>query len=227
MRSEPATASSTRTSTRHTGSAPAREGSTCSPSDRGSTSRAASFPAAVRCGRSPAGSRCTTAIPGTASPSSSGRNPNGSGRRRSSRLRTSKGRYARAATTELAAVAGSRWTGLKHIELEPGTLSGPPHCHSAEEELFVVLDGEGTLELFEDELQRHPVRCGSVVARPPATGIAHAFRAGDGGLTLIAWGTREPNDICWYPRSNKIYWRGVDVVARIEQLDYWEGEELE
>ncbi len=128
---------------------------------------------------------------------------------------------------DLSAAAGSRWTGLKHLELEPGTLSGPPHCHSAEEELFVVLDGEGTLELFEDELQRHPVRCGSVVARPPATGIAHAFRAGDGGLTLIAWGTREPNDICWYPRSNKIYWRGVDVVARIEQLDYWEGEELE
>jgi len=27
----------------------------------------------------------------------------------------------------LAGAAGSRWTGLKHIELEPGTLSGPPH----------------------------------------------------------------------------------------------------
>jgi len=128
---------------------------------------------------------------------------------------------------DLSAAGGSRWTGLKHLELEPGTLSGPPHCHSAEEELFVVLDGEGTLELYEDELQTHPVRRGSVVARPPATGSAHAFRAGDGGLTLIAWGTREPNDICWYPRSNKIYWRGVDVIGRIEQLDYWEGEELE
>ena len=43
----------------------------------------------------------------------------------------------------------------------------------------------------------------------------------------IAWGTREPNDICWYPRSQKIYWRGVDVVGRIEQLDYWDGEALE
>jgi uncharacterized cupin superfamily protein len=77
------------------------------------------------------------------------------------------------------------------------------------------------------EPETHPVRVGSVVARPPGTGVAHAFRAGDSGMTLLAWGTREPNDICWYPRSKKIFWRGVGVVGRIEQLDYWEGEELE
>ena len=90
-----------------------------------------------------------------------------------------KGRRRR----NLAAVAGSRWTGLKHIELEPGTLSGPPHCHSAEEELFVVLDGSGTLLLGDEE---HPVRPGSVVARPPGTGVAHTFRAGASGMTLLA-----------------------------------------
>jgi uncharacterized cupin superfamily protein len=136
----------------------------------------------------------------------------------------------------LARAAGSRWTGLKHIELDAGALSGPPHCHSAEEEIFVVLDGEGTLELtpsprgareFGDQPETHLVRAGSVIARPPGTGVAHAFRAGDGGMTLIAWGTREPNDICWYPRSNKIFWRGVGVIGRIETLDYWDGEELE
>ena len=133
---------------------------------------------------------------------------------------------------DLARAAGSRWTGLKHIELAAGVLSGPPHVHSAEEEILVVLDGEGTLELTPSmppgaEPETHPVRKGSVVARPPGTGVAHAFRAGDSGLTLIAWGTRDPNDICWYPRSRKMLWRGVGVVGRIEQLDYWEGEELE
>jgi uncharacterized cupin superfamily protein len=125
----------------------------------------------------------------------------------------------------LGAAAGSRWTGLTHIECDAGTLSGPPHVHSAEEELFVVLDGGGTLELWPDETQA--VRAGTVVARPPGTGVAHAFRGGDDGLALLAWGTREPNDICWYPRSKKMLWRGVDVVGRIEELDYWEGEELE
>ena len=127
---------------------------------------------------------------------------------------------------DLARAAGSRWTGLKHIELDAGTLSGPPHCHSAEEEIFVALDGEGTCELFGDEPEAHAVRRGSVVARPPGTGVAHVFRASDAGLTLLAWGTREPNDICWYPRSNKIFWRGLGVIGRIEQLDYWDGEEL-
>jgi len=132
---------------------------------------------------------------------------------------------------DLATPAGSRWTGLKHIELDPGVLSGPPHVHSAEEEIFVVLAGDGALELTpagkDAEPEAQAVRRGSVVARPPGTKVAHAFRAGDSGLTLLAWGTRDPNDICWYPRSNKIFWRGVGVVGRVEPLDYWEGEELE
>ena len=132
---------------------------------------------------------------------------------------------------DLATPAGSRWTGLKHIELDPGVLSGPPHVHSAEEEIFVVLAGDGALELTpagkDAEPEAQAVRRGSVVARPPGTKVAHAFRAGDSGLTLLAWGTRDPNDICWYPRSKKIFWRGVGVVGRVEPLDYWEGEELE
>jgi uncharacterized cupin superfamily protein len=130
-----------------------------------------------------------------------------------------------------ASAAGSRWTGLTHIELDPGVLSSPPHCHSAEEEIFVVLDGTGTLELTPTfgggEPEEHPVRRGTVVARPPGTRVAHTFRAGDGGLELIAWGTRDPNDVCWYPRSRKIFWRGVGVIGRIETLDYWDGEELD
>ena len=136
---------------------------------------------------------------------------------------------------DLGEAAGSRWTGLRHLELGPGALSGPPHVHSAEEEIFVVLDGDGTLELtpprspaeVDDPPETAPVRRGTIVARPPGTGVAHAFRGGDNGLTLIVWGTREPNDICWYPRSRKLFWRGVGVIGRIEALDYWEGEELE
>ena len=53
------------------------------------------------------------------------------------------------------------------------------------------------------------------------------FRAGEQGLTVLAYGTREPNDICFYPRSGKVFLRGVGVIGRIEQLDYWDGEELE
>ena len=122
---------------------------------------------------------------------------------------------------DLARAAGSEATGLRHVVVEPGCLSSPPHCHSAEEEIFVVLDGEGTLLLGGDE---HPVHAGSVVARPPGTRISHALRAGDGGLTYLAYGTREPNDIAYYPRSRKVYFRGVGLMTRLEHLDYWDGE---
>jgi uncharacterized cupin superfamily protein len=121
----------------------------------------------------------------------------------------------------LASAAGSRLSGLQHVTVPAGRLNCPPHCHSAEEELFVVLDGSGLLLLGDDE---HPVRRGTVVSRPAATRIAHALRAGDHGLTYLAYGTREPNDIAYYPRSGKVFFRGVGVIGRIEPLDYWDGE---
>ncbi len=62
-------------------------------------------------------------------------------------------------------------------------------------------------------------------ARPAGTGIAHTFRAGSDGLTYLAYGTRDTNDITYYPKSNKVYLRGVGVIGRIEKLDYWDGEE--
>lgn len=123
---------------------------------------------------------------------------------------------------ELGARSGSVRAGLNIDVVWPNRQNVPLHCHSAEEELFVVLDGEGTLLLGDSEL---PVRRGHVIARPPGTRVAHAFRAGDGELTLLTYGTREPNDICYYPRSNKIFFRGVGLITRLERLDYFDGEE--
>jgi hypothetical protein len=42
---------------------------------------------------------------------------------------------------------------------------------------------------------------------------------------LLAYGTRDPNDIAYYPRSRKVFWRGVGLVARIDHLDYWVDED--
>lgn len=122
----------------------------------------------------------------------------------------------------LGLAAGSVTIGLQHVEVNPGKESAPPHCHSLEEEIFVMLGGDGTLVLGEEEF---PVRPGHVVSRPPATRVAHVFRAGQGGLQFLAFGTREPADVCYYPRSNKINFGGVGVIARLERLDYWDGED--
>jgi uncharacterized cupin superfamily protein len=125
-------------------------------------------------------------------------------------------------------------SGLNLLALPAGAEGAPPHCHSAEEEVFVILEGEGTLELWgrpnpEQPLQTepaetHPVRPGHVVSRPPGTRIPHSFRAGPGGMTFLAYGTREPNDMAWYPRSNKVYFRGLGVIGRLELLEYGDGE---
>jgi uncharacterized cupin superfamily protein len=122
----------------------------------------------------------------------------------------------------LGLAAGSVTIGLQHVEVRPGKESAPPHCHSLEEEIFVMLAGDGTLVLGEEEI---PMRSGHVISRPPATRVPHLFTAGQDGLTYLAFGTREPADLCYYPRSNKINFGGVGVIARLERLDYWDGED--
>ncbi len=132
----------------------------------------------------------------------------------------------------LGEAAGSEQTGLNLVILPPGGTGAPPHCHSADEEIFVVLAGAGALELTPAPVaaaqgaqpERHELRAGSIVARPAATRMAHAFRAGDGGMTYLAYGTREPNDMAYYPRSNKFFLRGLGLIGRVEPLDYADGE---
>jgi uncharacterized cupin superfamily protein len=131
------------------------------------------------------------------------------------------------ATRERSDLAGFHWE-----RLNPGKTGAVPHCHSEEEEIFVILEGSATLHLWPSPLreergaarEEHPVRAGHIVARPPGTGVSHWFRAGDDGCTMLIYGTRKPNDMCFYPRSNKISWRGLGVMARVEPLEYGDGE---
>ncbi len=123
---------------------------------------------------------------------------------------------------DLGRAAGSITTGLKHVAVATGAESYPPHCHSAEEELFVVVGGSGVVLLGEEE---EPVVRGSLIARPAGTGVAHSFVAGSDGLSLLAYGQRDPGDVCWYPRSQKLSVRGVGAIFRVERVDYWDGEE--
>jgi len=122
----------------------------------------------------------------------------------------------------LGRAAGSIATGIQHVEVRPGKYSAPAHCHSVEEEIFVILGGEGVVVLGDEETA---VRPGHVISCPAGTGVAHVFRAGAGGLTYLAYGMRHAADVCYYPRSNKLAWRGIGLVARLERLDYWDGED--
>ena len=124
----------------------------------------------------------------------------------------------------LGEAAGSQRSGLRRVVLEPGQMSAPPHWHGQEEELFVVLEGDGELLLVATDRSeaRTPIAAGDVIARPPASGQGHALIAGAGGLTYLAYGTRCDGEIVYYPRSRKAYLG--PVMVRVEPADYWDGE---
>src|SRR5207245_2109812 len=46
------------------------------------------------------------------------------------------------------------------------------------------------------------------------TRIPHSFRCGPNGMTDLAYGTRDASDMCWSPRSNKVFFGGLGVIAR-------------
>jgi uncharacterized cupin superfamily protein len=127
------------------------------------------------------------------------------------------------ASRRLGVAAGGRTSGLRHMTIAPGSHGYPRHCHSAEEELFVILAGSGFARVGDDEA---PVHAGHVLSRPSGTTLAHSFRAGPDGLEYLAYGQRQDNDIVYYPDSNKISFAGVGVIGRLQQLDYWDGEDL-
>ena len=122
--------------------------------------------------------------------------------------------------------AGALVTGLNHVVLPPGGEGAPPHCHSLEEEIFLVLEGDGVFEMWppgEEVPSEHPLRAGDVVSRPPGSGVAHALRPGEHGLTYLAYGTRESGDMCFYPREGRVSLRGLGIALRSPEIDYLPG----
>src|ERR1043166_9506414 len=99
--------------------------------------------------------------------------------------------------------------GMEWERIAPGKMGSVPHCHSAEEEIFVILEGSVTLHLWPSprkvelgaEREEHELRPGHVVSRPPGTGVSHFFIAGPDGCAMLVYGTRDPNDMTYYPRS--------------------------
>lgn len=128
----------------------------------------------------------------------------------------------------LASAAGSQQAGLNLVRLPPGGEGAPPHCHSAEDEFFVVLDGEGTLHAdptptkieFGGRSEEHAVRRGSIASFDGGVNVCHSLRAGDGGLTFLAYGTRQPHDVIYYLRRNALFFKGLGVMIPVEHVGF-------
>ncbi len=135
-----------------------------------------------------------------------------------------------AAGGRLATGTAAQKLGASVDVVAPGKMSCPYHFHYAQEEMFVVLEGEGTLRVADERL---PVRAGDVVFIPPGPEYPHQFiNTSDAPLKYLSISTRESPEFVEYPDSGKhsTIVRKPDgsrfsYVQRMENgLDYWDGE---
>lgn len=137
---------------------------------------------------------------------------------------------------QVGARIGARRLGYNVTAIDPGKAAYPFHSHRLNEEMFLVLEGEGELRLG---AERHPVRAGDIVACPaggPET--AHQFRnTGSSPLKVLMVATALDSEVVQYPDSGKtgfaVMTPGPDGKPQMvrgilrdgdEQPKYWEGE---
>lgn len=108
----------------------------------------------------------------------------------------------------------------------PGKQSCPYHFHHAEEEMFIILEGTGTLRVADELL---PIKAGDVIFIPPGPEYPHhIINSSEAELKYLSISTQERPEICEYPDSGKIgasTGRGNWLLQRQQNsLDYWDGE---
>ena len=113
----------------------------------------------------------------------------------------------------------------------PGKRACPYHFHYAQEEVFIVLEGEGTLRVAGAMIRIH---AGDVISIPPGPEYPHHIHnTSDKPLKYLSLSTREFPDIAEYPDSGK-YMAYTSQDGPLLQrgkmhrgdsaLDYWDGE---
>lgn len=131
---------------------------------------------------------------------------------------------------------GAKMLGYSLVETAPGNRASPLHNHRCNEEMFLILDGEGTIRIG---TERYPVRTGDIIACPPGgPDSAHQIEnTSDKPLRYLAISTMVEPDVIDYPDSGKFLVKGrlpagdgtdkasFRFIGRQEtSLDYWDGE---
>jgi uncharacterized cupin superfamily protein len=107
----------------------------------------------------------------------------------------------------------------------PGKQTCPYHLHHAQEEMFVIIEGEGTLRVADERI---PISAGDVITIPAGPEYPHhILNTSDKPLKYLSISTMEEPEICEYPDSKKIsaYAQHVSIRGRKgTSLEYWDGE---
>ena len=127
--------------------------------------------------------------------------------------------------------------GCMLLTVEPGRRAFPYHNHVGNDEMFVILEGQGTYRLGKSEF---PVKSGDICGAPRGgRDAAHQLiNTGDAPLKYLAISTRNDPDVVEYPDSGKFaaiaVFPGSDfmnahlkfVGRTSSQVDYFDGEDM-
>jgi len=132
-------------------------------------------------------------------------------------------------SARIGPLLGAKDLGYSYDVVPPGKRSCPFHSHRAEEEMFFIVRGTGTLRYG---AETRKVRAGDFICCPvggPET--AHQLvNDSDEDLAYISVSTMMPAEICEYPDSKKIGAYGVGekrlrhMTSASAGVDYWKDE---
>ena len=125
---------------------------------------------------------------------------------------------------------GAKDLGYSYDVVPPGKRSCPFHSHRAEEEMFFIVRGTGTLRYG---AETRKIRAGDVICCPvggPET--AHQIvNDSNEELAYLSISTMMPAEVCEYPDSKKIGAYGGATPSRLrhmthaaDNVDYWTDE---
>ena len=133
---------------------------------------------------------------------------------------------------------GMRGMGCMLHVVEPGQKAFPFHAHHQIDELFIILEGEGTYRFGE---KHYPVRAGDVCAAPAGGGTDKAHQilnTSNKPLKYLGISTMAKTEVVDYPDSEKFAvishfdWSAPDgggglryVGRKQDSLDYFDGEQ--
>ena len=131
----------------------------------------------------------------------------------------------------LALGTAAKKMGVSVDVLQPGKRGCPYHLHYAQEEMFIVLQGEGTMRVAGEMLA---VKAGDVVFMPAGPDYPHQMINTSGApLKYLSLSTKEMPEVVEYPDSGKLLTNalaggkefGFSRMNRTDvDLDYWDGE---
>ena len=146
---------------------------------------------------------------------------------------SSQGEAYRSADAAIGERIGLTTLGAAYSEVPPGKSGCPFHVHHVEDEMFVILEGEG---VYRFGAQTYAVKAGDVLGAPRG-GPQYAHKLTNTGarpLKYLSISTKADTEVCEYPDSGKFQVSSKPAPGRAgklrfvgrdgEGLEYWDGE---